>query len=106
MALPWLDAARYADSNSYQFDDNRFAWPWRDWLIRQYSTSNRPFDDVIVEMLAGDLLPEPNAGPARSRPSFNRNHFINGEGGAIKPRRSASATSSTASKPPRPPSSA
>jgi len=81
MALPWLDAARYADSNSYQFDDNRFAWPWRDWLIRTLN-DNRPFDDAIIEMLAGDLLPEPTL-DQRVATAFNRNHFINGEGGAI-----------------------
>ncbi|XAM01405.1 DUF1549 domain-containing protein [Phycisphaeraceae bacterium D3-23] len=81
MALPWLDAARYADSNSYQFDDNRFAWPWRDWLIRTLN-DNRPFDEAIVEMLAGDLLPDPTL-DQRVATAFNRNHFINGEGGAI-----------------------
>jgi hypothetical protein len=82
MALPWLDAARYADSNSYQFDNDRWAWPWRDWLIKTIN-SNRSFDDVIVEMLAGDLLPDPTQDQMIAT-SFNRNHFINGEGGAIK----------------------
>jgi len=80
-AMPWLDAARYADSNSYQFDNDRWAWPWRDWLIRAIN-SNRRFDEVIVEMLAGDLLPEPTQEQLIAT-SFNRNHFINGEGGAI-----------------------
>lgn len=82
MALPWLDAARYADSNSFQFDNNRWAWPWRDWLIKQIN-SNRPFDGVIVEMLAGDLLPGATQDQMVAT-AFNRNHFINGEGGAIK----------------------
>ena len=82
MALPWLDAARYADSNSYQFDNDRWAWPWRDWLIKTIN-SNRPFDEVIVEMLAGDLLDNPTQDQMVAT-AFNRNHFINGEGGAIK----------------------
>jgi len=82
MALPWLDAARYADSNSYQFDNDRWAWPWRDWLIKQINLG-RPFDDVIIEMLAGDLLPNPTQAQLIAT-GFNRNHFINGEGGAIK----------------------
>ncbi len=82
MALPWLDAARYADSNSYQFDNDRWAWPWRDWLIKQIN-SGRSFDDVIIEMLAGDLLPGATQDQMIAT-SFNRNHFINGEGGAIK----------------------
>ncbi|MEO0476527.1 MAG: PSD1 and planctomycete cytochrome C domain-containing protein [Planctomycetota bacterium] len=82
MALPWLDAARYADSNSFQFDNDRWAWPWRDWLIKQINT-NRPFDEVIVEMLAGDLLENPTQDQMIAT-AFNRNHFINGEGGAIR----------------------
>lgn len=82
MALPWLDASRYADSNSFQFDNNRWAWPWRDWLIKQIN-SNRPFDRVIVEMLAGDLLDNSTQDQLLAT-AFNRNHFINGEGGAIK----------------------
>src|SRR5437763_2815436 len=31
---PWLDAARYADSNGYQRDGHRTIWPYRDWIIR------------------------------------------------------------------------
>src|SRR6266487_2411808 len=34
MAFPWLDAARYADSNGYQTDGERFMWRWRDWVDR------------------------------------------------------------------------
>jgi len=81
MAMPWLDAARYADSNGYQFDNDRWAWPWRDWLIRTIN-DNRRFDEVIVEMLAGDLLPDPTQDQLVAT-AFNRHHFINGEGGAI-----------------------
>ncbi|MEM9111625.1 MAG: PSD1 and planctomycete cytochrome C domain-containing protein [Planctomycetota bacterium] len=81
MALPWLDAARYADSNSFQFDNDRWAWPWRDWLIKTIN-SNRPFDEVIIEMLAGDLLENPTQDQLVAT-SFNRNHFINAEGGSI-----------------------
>ena len=33
MALDWLDAARYADTNGYYNDSERQAWPWRDWVI-------------------------------------------------------------------------
>lgn len=81
LAMPWLDAARYADSNGYQFDNDRWAWPWRDWLIRQID-SGRPFNEVIVEMLAGDLLDKPTQEQVLAT-SFNRNHFVNAEGGAI-----------------------
>ncbi|MEC8496238.1 MAG: DUF1549 domain-containing protein, partial [Planctomycetota bacterium] len=29
MALPWLDAARYADTNGFSIDDHRDMWLWR-----------------------------------------------------------------------------
>ncbi|MCB1233352.1 MAG: DUF1549 domain-containing protein, partial [Verrucomicrobiae bacterium] len=57
MARYWLDAARYADSNGYQYDTERTMWPWREWVINAFN-SNMPFDQFTVEQLAGDLLPE------------------------------------------------
>ncbi|MBI5849577.1 MAG: DUF1549 domain-containing protein [Planctomycetes bacterium] len=80
-AVPWLDAARYADSNGYQHDGDRQAWPWRDWLIRGLH-ANRPLDAMAVEMLAGDLLPAASD-EQRVATAFLRHHPINDEGGAI-----------------------
>ncbi|HEX8201936.1 MAG TPA: DUF1549 domain-containing protein, partial [Isosphaeraceae bacterium] len=81
MALPWLDAARYADSNGFQQDGDTFQWLWRDWVVKALN-ANMPFDQFTVEQLAGDLLP--NATPdQRLATAFNRNHLLNGEGGAI-----------------------
>ena len=34
MALPWLDAARYADSNGFQQDGDTWQWIWRDWVVK------------------------------------------------------------------------
>lgn len=82
MALPWLDAARYADSNGFQQDGNRHQWPWRDWVIRAYN-ENKPFDQFTIEQLAGDLLPNATQDQIIAT-AFNRNHMLNGEGGAIK----------------------
>lgn len=81
MALAWLDAARYSDSNGFQQDGNRHQWPWRDWVVRAYQ-NNLPFDQFTIEQLAGDLLPEPTR-DQRIATAFNRNHMLNGEGGAI-----------------------
>lgn len=39
MALPWLDAARYADSNGFQQDGDTWQWIWRDWLVSAESGS-------------------------------------------------------------------
>ena len=55
-ARPWLDAARYADSNGYQADQYREVWPYRDWIIDAMN-ADMPFDQFTIEQLAGDLLP-------------------------------------------------
>lgn len=81
MALPWLDAARYADSNGFQQDGDTWQWIWRDWVVRAFN-ENMPFDQFSIWQLAGDLMPE--ATPDQKVASaFNRNHLLNGEGGAI-----------------------
>ena len=79
MAMWWLDAARYADTDGFQGDDNRTNWPWRDWVVEAFN-ANMPFDRFTIEQCAGDLLP--NATPEqRLATCFHRNHMTNGEGG-------------------------
>jgi len=56
-AVPWLDLARYADSEGYQRDSPRNMWPWRDWVIAALN-ADMPFDRFSIEQLAGDLLPD------------------------------------------------
>ncbi len=81
MAVPWLDAARYADTSGYQSDGERFMWRWRDWVIEALN-ANMPFDQFTIEQLAGDLLPNPTL-EQRIATGFNRNHRGNAEGGII-----------------------
>ena len=81
MALPWLDAARYADTGGYQGDLKKTQWPWRDWVIHAYN-DGLPFDQFTLQQLAGDLLPDPTE-EQRLATAFNRNHRINDEGGII-----------------------
>ncbi len=81
MASPWLDAARYADSNGYQNDGERVMWRWRDWVIDAFN-ANMPFDRFTIEQLAGDLLPGATR-EQRIATGFNRNHRGNAEGGII-----------------------
>lgn len=81
MALPWLDAARYADSNGFQMDGDTYQYVWRDWVVDALN-KNMPFDQFTVEQLAGDLLPNPTQEDLVAT-AFNRNHMLNGEGGAI-----------------------
>ncbi len=81
MALPWLDAARYADSNGFQMDGDTYQYVWRDWVIKAIN-DNMPFDQFTIKQLAGDLLPNPSQDDLVAT-GFNRNHMLNGEGGAI-----------------------
>ena len=81
MAWNWLDAARYADSNGYQGDNERTMWPWRDWVVKAYN-ENMPFDQFSKWQIAGDLLPDATNEQILAT-AFNRNHPINGEGGRI-----------------------
>ncbi len=81
MAVPWLYAARYADTSGYQNDGPRHMWRWRDWVIDAFNR-NMPFDQFTVEQIAGDLLPDPTL-EQRIATGFNRNHRGNAEGGII-----------------------
>jgi len=81
MAFPWLDAARYADSNGYQTDGERFMWRWRDWVINAFNR-NMPYDQFAIEQLAGDLLPNATL-DQKIATGFNRNHRGNSEGGIV-----------------------
>ncbi len=81
MAFRWLDAARYADTNGYQIDGDRSMWRWRDWVIEAFNR-NLPFDQFVIEQLAGDLLPNATL-DQRIATAFNRNHRINAEGGIV-----------------------
>ncbi|MEC8252106.1 MAG: PSD1 and planctomycete cytochrome C domain-containing protein [Planctomycetota bacterium] len=81
MAWPWLEAARYADTDGFQNDPTRTAWPWRDWLVRALN-DNLPFDQFTEQVLAGDLLPDATD-EQRLATGFLRNNAHNGEGGRI-----------------------
>lgn len=56
-ARHWLDAAGYADSNGYAEADSvrLHAWRYRDYVIRSMA-ADKPWNDFIVEQLAGDEL--------------------------------------------------
>ena len=81
MALGWLEVARYADTDGYQNDRLRYMWVWRDWVIRAFN-QNLPFDQFVIQQMAGDLLPDRNF-MTQVATGFHRNHRINSEGGSI-----------------------
>ncbi len=81
LALEWLDAARYADTNGFSIDGGRHMWLWRDWVIDAFNR-NKPYDEFLVEQIAGDLLPD--ATDAQKIASgFQRNNMVTHEGGTI-----------------------
>ena len=75
----WLDAARYADSNGYTRDQPRTIWKYRDWVVEAFNR-NLPFDEFVIEQLAGDMLPNARLDQIVAT-GFHRNTLINEEGG-------------------------
>jgi len=57
-ARHWLDVARFADSDGYEYDRIRpNAWRYRDYVIRAFN-QDKPYNRFILEQLAGDELPD------------------------------------------------
>jgi Protein of unknown function (DUF1553)/Protein of unknown function (DUF1549)/Planctomycete cytochrome C len=81
MAMSWLDAARYADTNGFSIDGGRHMWLWRDWVIQAFN-DNMPYDQFLVEQLAGDLLPNRTESQLIAT-GFQRNNMVTHEGGTI-----------------------
>jgi hypothetical protein len=72
-ATPWLDLARYAETDGFKADDARpAAWRYRDYVIRALN-DDRPYDRFLREQIAGDEL-YPDDPEALVATGFNR-HF-------------------------------
>ncbi len=78
----WLDAARYGDTHGLHLDNFREIWPYRDYVIKAFNT-NKPFDQFVVEQLAGDLLPHPTTDQVVAT-GFDRCNVTTSEGGSIE----------------------
>jgi hypothetical protein len=78
-ATMWLDIARYADTKGFEKDPGRDIWEYRDWLIRAFN-EDKPYDQFLIEQLAGDLLPDPTDAQYIAT-GFHRNTVTNDEGG-------------------------
>src|SRR6202011_3197022 len=75
----WLDAARYADSDRYEKDKPPWGWFYRDWVTNALNRGP-PFDQFIIQQLAGDLLPHATQDQIVAT-GFLRNSMLNEEGG-------------------------
>jgi hypothetical protein len=80
-ARHWLDAARYSDSNGFEKDLPREQWPWRDWVIQAFN-SDMPYDQFILEQIAGDLLPNRTQQQLVAT-GYLRNSMLNEEGAIV-----------------------
>jgi mono/diheme cytochrome c family protein len=78
-ARPWLDLARYADTNGFNFDTRRTMWKYRDWVVDALNR-DLPFDQFTIEQIAGDLLPGATL-DQKIATGFHRNTMTNEEGG-------------------------
>jgi len=59
----WLDLVRYAESRGHEFDnDASNAYQYRDYIIRALN-ADVPYDQLVREHLAGDLIAEPRLNP-------------------------------------------
>lgn len=80
-ARHWMDVARYSDTNGYEKDLRREQWIWRDWVIDAMN-KDLPFDQFIIEQIAGDLLPD-HTQEQLIATGFLRNSMLNEEGAII-----------------------
>ncbi|MCA9064525.1 MAG: DUF1549 domain-containing protein, partial [Planctomycetaceae bacterium] len=81
-ARHWLDVVRFGESNGFERDQPREnAWHYRNWVIRALN-QDLPYDQFIIEQLAGDLLPGASQDQVIAT-GFLRNSMINEEGAVV-----------------------
>jgi mono/diheme cytochrome c family protein len=57
----WLDLVRYAETNGYERDNPKDSvWRYRDYIITALN-NDKPYDQFVIEQLAGDELEKPTA---------------------------------------------
>jgi len=77
----WMDYARYADTYGLHYDNSRYIWAYRDYLIKSFN-ANKPFDQFAREQIAGDLLPPSNLDQIIAS-GYVRSGVSSNEGGTI-----------------------
>ena len=72
----WMDVWRYSDWDGYKNElrsSQRHIWHWRDWIIESLN-ANKPYDQMILEMLAADELARENTDSLRATGFLARNY--------------------------------
>ena len=75
----WMDIWRYSDWAGYRDalrDSQRHIWHWRDWIIESLN-EDKPYDRMLVEMLAADELTPEDMGAIRATGYLARHYFRN-----------------------------
>jgi hypothetical protein len=73
----WMDVWRYSDWAGYKAslrDSQRHIWHWRDWIIESLN-KDKPYDRMLVEMLAADEVAPEDADAVRATGFLARNYF-------------------------------
>ncbi|MCW5980285.1 MAG: PSD1 domain-containing protein [Bryobacteraceae bacterium] len=76
----WLDIWRYSDWYGWRKQNQvrysaRHIWRWRDWTIESLN-ANKPYDRMILEMLAGDELAPTDPDTVRATGYLARNWYM------------------------------
>lgn len=81
-ARHWMDMVRYAETKGHEFDYTiADVWRYRDYLIRAFN-QDLPYDQLVKEQLAGDLLPNQriNAATGENETQIATAFYALGEG--------------------------
>ncbi|HJN10222.1 MAG TPA: DUF1553 domain-containing protein [Pirellulaceae bacterium] len=74
----WMDIWRYSDWSGYRNEvrnSQRHIWRWRDWIIQSLN-EDKPYDRMIIEMLAGDEIAPTDPDTLRATGFLARNWFL------------------------------
>ncbi|AGA27139.1 DUF1553 domain-containing protein [Singulisphaera acidiphila] len=57
----WLDVARYGEDQAHTFEARQYpsGFRYRDWVVKSLN-DDKPYDQFVMEQIAGDLLDGPN----------------------------------------------
>jgi hypothetical protein len=78
----WLDLVRYAETSGHEFDyELPDAYRYRDYIIRAFN-ADVPYDQLVIEHVAGDLLDNPRRNPGErfNESILGTGFFLLGEG--------------------------
>ncbi len=73
----WMDVWRYSDWDGFGAEvreSQPHVWRWRDWIIESLN-ADKPYDEMIVEMLAGDELAPDDPATVRATAFLVRNWY-------------------------------